>query len=255
MTAKITKPTDPYSPLWAAYWEQNPGQHKAVGAEPADPPADPPNDPPADPPADTKSIDPAEYEKAMESISKLEQKTKELLDEKKQAKKSAEDAAREAAKKSGDLESLEKSWQEKLETETGEMKAKLEQYEGIIYSVTAKSEAIKLANELAIPGSADAILPTLLTRLTTEIKDGKPSLRVLDAAGNPSAMSVDDLKKEISSMQAFAPVLVGSKASGGGNANPDTGGGGKTIKRADFDTMSQRDRAAFFKDGGKVVDG
>jgi hypothetical protein len=50
--------------------------------------------------------------------------------------------------------------------------------------------------------------------------------------------------------------FVAAPANGGGGA-PGSGGasgGGKTINRAQFDALSQAERASFAKDGGKVVE-
>jgi len=50
-------------------------------------------------------------------------------------------------------------------------------------------------------------------------------------------------------------ILKGSGASGGGASGGGAGaGGGKTITRAQFDSMDQAQRAAAFKDGAKMVD-
>lgn len=50
-------------------------------------------------------------------------------------------------------------------------------------------------------------------------------------------------------------ILKGSGASGGGASGGGAGaGGGKTITRAQFDSMDQAQRAAAFKEGAKMVD-
>jgi len=251
----MTKPSNPYSPDWPAYWAANPGMRKSVGAaaDPGDPPSDPPNDPPADPPNDPPAIDPAQFQKLQESVEKLEAKNKELLDEKKRAKKEAEEAALEAAKKGGDVEALEKSWNDKLQNLENEYQGKLKEYEGLVSQMTAGTEASRIANELALPGYSEVLMPHITPRLQTEIKDGKPIVRVLDKDGKPSAMSVEDLKKEISEMKSFAPVLVGSNANGGGTPKPGESSA-KTVKRSQFNQMNHGERQKFFKDGGKVVD-
>jgi hypothetical protein len=65
-------------------------------------------------------------------------------------------------------------------------------------------------------------------RLTYEISDGKPKVRVLED-GKPSAKSLDDLKEEFKTSQKFAPFVVGSKATGpGGHGKP---GGAKAGKK------------------------
>lgn len=190
-----------------------------------------------------------------ESVAKLEENNKNLLQEKSDAKKAAQVAAEEAAKKSGDVEALEKSWQEKLEAEKSSRDSKLSVYEQQISDMTAGSAARAMASELALPGSADVLLPHIKNRLSVDMTGDSPLVRVLDKDGKPSALSIDDLKKEIEADKSFAPLLVGSRASGSGEVGKKGGNmTDKTVTRAEFDSMSQADRSKFSIDGGKVVD-
>jgi hypothetical protein len=172
--------------------------------------------------AETKTevppINPAEIEALKDSVAKLEAKNRELLEARAKAKAEAEQAALEAAKKSGDIEALEKSWSQKLDSVTEEQKSRIRELEMMMTRVTSGSEARKLAADLALPGHSDLLLPHIERRLTTEIKDGRPVVRVLDADGRPSAMSVDDLRREIAGTSLFAPILAGSRANGAGGA-------------------------------------
>jgi len=245
----IQQPKDPYSPEWAAYWDQHPGAYRGVGAEGAE----------------KVEVDKAEFESLQEkvksidslqeSVTKLEENNKALLKEKADAKDAARKAAEEAAKKGGDVEALEKSWQEKLANETAKRDEKLNVYQQQINSLTVGATAQSMAAELALPGSADVLLPHITKRLSVEITENGPIVRVLDKAGKPSAMSIDDLKKEISTNESFAPLLVASKASGDGGAGKKGGkDGAKTIKRTEFEALSPADQAKHFKEGGKVED-
>ena len=194
-------------------------------------------------------IDPAEVERLREEVQKVNAKNRELLEARAKAKKEAEQAALDAAKKSGDLESLEKSWQKKIETTEQELRAEIQQYEQMLASITSGAEARRLAADLALPGHADLLMPHIAGRLKTEIRDGKPTVRVLDRDGTPSAMTVDDLRKEIMGTELFAPILAGSKANGAGGTGRSDGGKPKIkafneyssselveLKRADPDT-------------------
>lgn len=173
------------------------------------------------------AIDPSDFARLQESVAKLEAKNRELLEEKAKAKKDAEQAAVEAAKKAGDIEALENSWREKLESSQTELKGQLTQYQSMVAEITSGSEARKLASDLALPGHTELLLPHIQSRLTTEIHDGQPRVRVLDAAGNPSALTVEDLRKEIATNPLFAPILAGSRASGGGQTGGSNGGASK----------------------------
>ena len=195
------------------------------------------------------AIDPAEVERLREEVQKVNAKNRELLEARAKAKKEAEQAALDAAKKSGDLESLEKSWQKKIETTEQELRTEIQQYQQMLSSITSGAEARRLASDLALPGHADLLMPHIAGRLTTEIRDGKPTVRVLDRDGTPSAMTIEDLRKEIAGTELFAPILAGSKANGAGTAGRSDGGKPKLkafneytsselveLKRADPDT-------------------
>jgi hypothetical protein len=171
-----------------------------------------------------------------EDVSGLKSKVQELLDEKKaadKARKDAEDQARlereENARKSGNVEELERSWSEKYNRREAELNGTLEQERGTlngqIRDLTVGRTATDIASALAIPGSAKALLPHIERRLSVEQRDGKPVVVVLDQQGKLSAATLDELKAEFANDTAFAPLIAGSKASGGG-ANGAGGGGG-----------------------------
>ena len=171
-----------------------------------------------------------------EDVSGLKAKVDELLGEKKLAEKKAreaEEAARlereEAARKSGNVEELEKSWSEKYNRREAELNGTLEQERTTlstqIRDLTVGRTATDIASALAIPGSAKALLPHIERRLSVEQRDGKPVVVVLDQQGKLSAATLDELKAEFANDTAFAPLIAGSKASGGG-ANGAGGGGG-----------------------------
>ena len=183
-----------------------------------------------------------------------------LLNEKKEAQrktKEAEEAAKtlaeESARKNGDVAALEKSWQEKLAATESNYKNLNESLTKQIHGLTVGQTATKLAAELAISGSADVLLPHIQSRLTVEIKDGAPSVRVLDLLGKPTAMTVDELKQEFISNKAFAPLIAASKATGGGASGSGGGGAAKTMKRDQFETMNPVQKMDFIKSGGKLI--
>lgn len=149
-------------------------------------------------------------------ISKLEANNQALLKEKREAKEAAERAAQEAARNAGDVEALERSWQEKLTARETELSQKLSQYEGMISNLTVGSEATKLASEL-FGENAELAMPHLMGRLTYEITENGPKIRVKGADGSPTANTIEDLKKEIQADKRFSAILVGTRANGSGN--------------------------------------
>ncbi len=168
-----------------------------------------------------------------EDVSGLKSKVEELLKESKEAKaakKAAEDAAnkaaQEAATKSGDVEAINASWQTKYDTDLAAAKGQVEEFQGMLHKEKVHSKAVELATTLAVPGSADVLLPHIMKRLSMEIKDGKAVAVVKDNEGKPSALTVDELGKEIASSPAFAPLIVATHATGGGANGAD----GRAVK-------------------------
>lgn len=174
---------------------------------------------------------------AGEDVSGLKAKVDELLAEKKDAAKRAKDAeeaarksSEEAARKSGDVAAIEKSWQEKFAAREAELAAISEAKTRAITAMTVDSTAIRLAAELAGDlGTTDILLPHIVKRLAVEERDGVFVAAVRDVQGKPSAATIEELKKEFVSNPAFARVIAGSKASGGGSeGKPAINGGGNS---------------------------
>jgi len=172
----------------------------------------------------------------VEDVSGLKSQLQTLLDETKEAKRlkrEAEEQAQrdreEVARKSGNVEEIEKSWSEKFNRREAELNGLLEQERGSlggqIRDLTVGRTATDIASALAVPGSAKALLPHIERRLSVEQRDGKPVVVVLDQQGKLSAATLDELKAEIANDTAFAPLIAGSKASGGGAAGAGNGGG------------------------------
>jgi hypothetical protein len=187
-----------------------------------------------------------------EDVSGLKAKVDELLGEKKLAEKKAreaEEAARlereELARKSGNVEELERSWSEKYNRREAELNGTLEQERTMlstqIRDLTVGRTATDIASALAIPGSAKALLPHIERRLSVEQRDGKPVVVVLDQQGKLSAATLDELKAEFANDTAFAPLIAGSKASGGGAGG--AGGGGGAAKGNIGGTKAERTAA------------
>lgn len=171
-----------------------------------------------------------------EDVTGLKTQMATLLSEAKEAKrlkKEAEDLAQaereEAARKSGDVEGLERSWSDKYNKLQSELGGQLEQernsLQGQIRDLTVGRTATDIASSLAIPGSAEALLPHIERRLSVEQRDGKPVVVVLDKEGKLSASTLEELKAEFANNAAFAPLIAGSKASGGGAGGAGNGGG------------------------------
>lgn len=125
-----------------------------------------------------------------------------------------------------DVERLEGSYKTKLAAKETELNAKIAALTGNLNTLLVDNEAARLASKLST--APEIILPHIKKRLSAETVDGKAVTRVLDAEGKPSASTLEDLEKEIIANPTFAPILTGSKGSGGGAAG--AGGGGAPSK-------------------------
>lgn len=183
-------------------------------------------------------------DEALKGIDALKAKNEELITEKREAQRKAKEreeaaaqAAAEAAAKSGDVEALNKSWQEKLAARETEWSEAMKSRDSQLVDLTVGATAQKLASDLAVPGSADVLLPHIKSRLRFE--DGKTV--VLDSEGKPSASTVDELANEIRNDSRFKPLIVASMADGGGATG--SRGGGAAPQKGDFGG-SRDERAA-----------
>jgi hypothetical protein len=197
-----------------------------------------------------------DYTKLMESVAKLEANNNSLLKEKLDAKRLAEQATLEAAKKNGDLQAIEDSWAAKYNDLETNSKTSTDGLQSVINNLTIGSESSRIASELALPGSAEVLLPHIKSRLSVEIVNGQPVTRVLDKDGKPSALSIKELTEEIRMTPAFAPIITGVKSNGAGGDSGSTGSPGqKTMKLSEFNKLNPMAKSEFVvKNGGKVID-
>jgi hypothetical protein len=164
--------------------------------------------------------------------------------EKKAEKERADKVAKElqdtkdaTARSTGDIATLEKSWKDKEKTNNDAHKAEIEKRDNHLKKLLVEQVATALAAELGGDNAA-LLLPHITPRLTADMTGETPFTRVLDKDGKPSALNVEDLKKEISGDARFKAVIIASKASGGGangqgrkpNGGVPEAGGAKKLK-------------------------
>lgn len=182
-------------------------------------------------------------------VTGLKAKVDELLDEKKKEQQKAREAAEAAAKAAGDVAALEKSWQQKLDEANSTKETELASLRGVVSALTVGQAATALAAELAVEGAALALLPHIERRLKMEIVEGNPKVRVLDAEGKVSALTLDNLREELKANPALARIVVGSKANGGGADGGKENGGGATKPLADMGDAERTEWAKRDPDG------
>lgn len=184
----------------------------------------------------------AEYKKAAGSdnydLDTEDGASDELKKAKDREKKRADEAERKAQEAEARLEELEgkqtgaldadavtklkadhKAALEKLKTDgVAALTAKHKQLEEVMLD----SEAMRIATELSIV--PDIFKEQVRKRLALEEVDGKPVLKVLGEDGSPTDMKLEALSEEMFANEKFAPILSGSRASGGGaTGSPKTG--------------------------------
>jgi arsenate reductase-like glutaredoxin family protein len=132
-----------------------------------------------------------------------------------------------------DVEALEKSLKGKYEKLLSEKDALVASLGGQVDKHVREATVDKLAAELFDKNAAIG-RPHVASRLKTVEVNGERVVKVLDANGNETDMSTEDLKKELLQNKMFAGILVGSRASGGG-ANVGGGGSGAPTNPSSFD--------------------
>lgn len=185
----------------------------------------------------------------------LKSKTNELLGETKAAKQKAKDESAAAqlaqldkAKKNGDFEQMLKSSEEARTN----LSTQLEQLQGKVSSEKTKNAAMKIASMMADGSNAD-ILSDYIGKRLKYTDDG---VKVLDAAGNLTVSSLEDLKAEFESGDKYKSLLRGNKSSGGSATGSGSSASGMTeLTRADFDKLNSVQKMEFIRvKGGKVID-
>lgn len=165
----------------------------------------------------------AKNEQLLGETKKEREKRKELEAQLAQIQAQKQKADEESHKKNGDIEALEKSYQAKLDKLNHDANHREQALKKQIYDLTVGQAANNLANELAIKGSANVLLPHIQNRLTLETSDDGQKIRVLDLQGNISALTLDELKQEFMANDAFKPLIAGNSASGGGAVGVNLG--------------------------------
>ncbi|KQI67040.1 hypothetical protein AN189_17605 [Loktanella sp. 3ANDIMAR09] len=152
--------------------------------------------------------------------------------------------------------------QAKLDAMKNEYEGKLTEAQGRIQKMMQTNAQASLKAELAkagfIPEAIDDIAMTAMGRLQFN-DDGTPKVLTSDGkpmigSGADHGATLTDLAKELA---ASKPYAVRDDGKGGSGKQPGTNGGTptrQTVTRSAFDAMSQTERAAFSKTGGKVVD-
>lgn len=145
------------------------------------------------------------------------------------------------AKKRGDISAIEKSWNDKLELQKKTAEKTI---------ATLKTQLEKTLIENAIGGVAAEIFTNpkrdarlLSDRVYVDYDGEVPVVRIRDKDGKPSALTLEDLKKETVDNKDYSDILIGSQASGSGGTGGNKGGGAAKQPK----DYSEAERVALFK--------
>lgn len=190
------------------------------------------------------------YEEAKKSIDALAAKKEELLRETKAAKEEKRKAA-EMAEKTKQEQLLKNQEYEKLWKQEQEEKERIKQ-ELLKDRQERRNEkigvaALRVATDLTKGDIARAeLLEPFIQRTLSNVADD---------FGNVENDVLLSVKKQFETDVKYAPLIAVNKSVGGGaTGNPRSAGDKqKTLERADFEKLTQHERAKFFKEGGKLI--
>jgi hypothetical protein len=145
-------------------------------------------------------------------------------------------------RKAGDIAAIERSWNDKLTAANTNATKKETALKAQLEKLMIDGAVNAMAAEIFVKPGRDSRL--LRDRVYVEYEGETPVLKIKGADGKPSALTLDDLKKETVDNTEFADILIGSKASGSGGAGgTNSGGAGK--KPSDY---TEAERVALYRD-------
>jgi hypothetical protein len=152
------------------------------------------------------------------------------------------------ARKKGDIATLEKSWQKKMEDQKSEFESKLNKLTTHTKTQLVDNVALQIASKIS--NAPNVILPHIKARLAADFEADSPITRILDKDGKPSAMTLEELSNEFVANKDFSAIIVASKASGGAGKPANNNGGSapnQSDKPADFASMNPAQLAEHIK--------
>lgn len=185
--------------------------------------------------------DPAALKRAKdhekENRKKAEKDLKDLRDEFDQFKADLENNNDDKNRKKGDVAALEQSYKDKIAKLEEKHNKDLEGRDAQISKLLVDNVADSMAAELS--DSPELLSDVIRKRLKAEGGE----TRVLDANGELSATTVEELREEFRSNKKYAAVIRGSQANGGGSGGGGKGGGATKS----FKEMSEKERVELAK--------
>jgi len=144
------------------------------------------------------------------------------------------------ARKKGDIQTLEKSWQKKIDDQRAGYEDRLGKLTAHTKTQLVDSVAMQIASKIS---SAPAImLPHIKARLAADFDGDSPVTRVIGADGSLSSMSIDALSAEFVANKDFSAIILASKATGGAGSTSRSPAGSApdSVKPLNLATMSPK---------------
>jgi hypothetical protein len=163
----------------------------------------------------------------------------------------------EEANPQAQIDGLRKSYEEREATKLSQTKqayeAEIGKLSGALREVLVTKEAQRIALSLAADEKfAPHFMAAIAPRLVVEYgQDGKASTRVLDRGGQPSALTLENLREEIAQDPSFAPLLKGNQATGGGAVGA-SGGGGASAGKIDLIKATMAEKIAYYEKRNRI---
>lgn len=150
------------------------------------------------------------------------------------------------ANDAGDVNTITRSYEEKLSKQKNDDAAEKTRLTEIARKASIKGESQRIASNLC-GENAEAILPHVQSRLDVDLSGDEPIVRVKDKAGKLSALSFDDLEKEFVDNKVFSGIIVASKAKGGADGKNNKGGSSGGAGDKAFKDLTEAERVALYK--------
>lgn len=145
-----------------------------------------------------------------------------------------------------DVATLTRSYEGKLETQKTAFEAKINK----LTSNLVNSEAMSIATRIS--KAPKLLVSEIAKRLQADIEGDKPTIRITDADGNASAMTMEDLEKEFVANPDYSAIIIANKSSGGAGGTKEAGSGGNQFnnpqsQNVDLNKMSSAELVAYLK--------
>lgn len=180
--------------------------------------------------------DPAALKRAKdhekEARKKAEKELKDLRAELDELKEKLEDGDVDKNRKKGDVAALEQSYKDKIVKLEEKHSRELADRDSTINRLLVDGVAESMAAELS---DAPELLADIIRK---RLKVDNGETRVVDANGELSATTVEELREEFRTNKKYAAIIRGSQANGGGSGGGGKGGGATKS----FAEMTEKER-------------